>query len=184
MAEGKRDEVSIIPLKEAESSLRPMTQQTDLCLQNPSQIHREREAESNAKRSSKEHKHGCRDLSSNDLQQETCNLNQAERTNITNLGPAPLQKCVGDLCCINFGGFCRGFSWRIFSEQFFPPKMRRKHPATKSAKKSGGLKIEIRAKSVLPKSDPNKLKSQRLSLANVKSPALQKGLGLSWINVP
>ena len=23
-----------------------------------------------------------------------------------NFGPAPLQKCVGDFCCINFGGFC------------------------------------------------------------------------------
>ena len=28
-------------------------------------------------------------------------------------GPAPLQKCVGDFCCIDFGGFCRGFSWRM-----------------------------------------------------------------------
>ena len=33
-------------------------------------------------------------------------------------GPAPLQKCVGDFCCIDFGGFCRGFSWRIFLGTF------------------------------------------------------------------
>ena len=35
-----------------------------------------------------------------------------------NVGPAPLQKCVGNFCCINFGGFCRGFSWRIFLGTF------------------------------------------------------------------
>ena len=34
------------------------------------------------------------------------------------VGPAPLQKFVGDFCCINFGGFCRGFSWRIFLGTF------------------------------------------------------------------
>ena len=33
--------------------------------------------------------------------------------------------------------------------------MRRKHPAAKSAKKSGGSNIKIRKKSVLPKTDPN-----------------------------
>ena len=32
--------------------------------------------------------------------------------------PAPLQKCVGDFCSINFGGFCREFSWRIFLGTF------------------------------------------------------------------
>ena len=42
-----------------------------------------------------------------------------------------------------------GFFWALF-----PTKMRRKNPATKSAKKSGSSKIEIREKSVLPKSDP------------------------------
>ena len=71
------------------------------------------------------------------------------------LGLAPLQKCVGDFCCINFGGFCRGFCWRIFLG-IFPTKMRRKNPARKSAKKSGGPKIKICEKSVLPKTDPNK----------------------------
>ena len=40
-----------------------------------------------------------------------------------------------------------GFFWALF-----PTKMRRKNPATKSAKKSGGSKIEIRKKnSVLKK---------------------------------
>ena len=45
---------------------------------------------------------------------------------------APLQKCVGDFCCINFGGFCRGFSWRIFLGTFSPQKwgekIRRQNP--------------------------------------------------------
>ena len=40
-------------------------------------------------------------------------------------GPAPLQKCVGDFCCVNSGGFYRGFSWRIFLGTF-PTKMRKK----------------------------------------------------------
>ena len=56
-------------------------------------------------------------------------------------GP-PLQKCVGDFCCINFGGFCRGFSWRIFLGTF-SHKNEKKSPKKKSAKKS-----------VLPKTDP------------------------------
>ena len=34
------------------------------------------------------------------------------------LGLAPVQKCVGDFCCVNFGGFCRGFSWRILLGTF------------------------------------------------------------------
>ena len=34
------------------------------------------------------------------------------------VAPANLQKCVGDFCCANFGGFCRGFSWRIFLGTF------------------------------------------------------------------
>ena len=54
--------------------------------------------------------------------------------------------------------------WRIFpgifldafSGHFFPPKMRRKNPARKSAKKSGGSKIKIREKSVLPKAGPKR----------------------------
>ena len=36
----------------------------------------------------------------------------------------------------------------------FPTKMRRKNPARESAKKSGGSKIKIREKSVLPKAGP------------------------------
>ena len=51
----------------------------------------------------------------------------------------PLQKCVGDFCRINFGGFCRGFSWRIFLGTF-SHKNEEKNPARKSAKKSGGPK--------------------------------------------
>ena len=71
------------------------------------------------------------------------------------VGPAPLQKCVGDFCCINFGGFCRGFSWRIFLGTF-AHKNEEKKPATKSAKKSSGPKLKIREKSVLPWTDPKK----------------------------
>ena len=69
------------------------------------------------------------------------------------VGPAPLQKCVGDFCCAKLGGFCRGFSWRIFLGTF-PHKNEEKNPATKSMTKSGGSKIKIRAKSVLPKTEP------------------------------
>ena len=46
--------------------------------------------------------------------------------------------------------FPGGFFWVLF-----PTKMRRKNPARKSAKKSGGPKIKIREKSVLPKAGPN-----------------------------
>ena len=35
--------------------------------------------------------------------------------------------------------------------------MRRKNPARKSAKKSGGSKMKIREKSVLPKAGPNRI---------------------------
>ena len=38
------------------------------------------------------------------------------------VGLAPLQKVVGDFCRIKFGGFCRGFSWRIFLGTFSPQK--------------------------------------------------------------
>ena len=71
-----------------------------------------------------------------------------------NCWPSPsAQKCVGD--------FCYKF-WRvlppIFLEDFsghFYPQIRRKNPARKSVKKSGGPKAKIRKKSVLPKTDPN-----------------------------
>ena len=83
-----------------------------------------------------------------------------------------MQKCVGDFCCIKFGGFSRGFFWALF-----PTEMKRENPATKSAKKKpGGPKAKIRKKSVLPKTDPNyyetgktqkSLTSLRLSLRTV-----------------
>ena len=60
-----------------------------------------------------------------------------------------------DFCCINFGGFSRGFSWRIFLGTF-SHKNEEKNPARKSAKKSGGSKRKIREKSVLPKAGPNR----------------------------
>ena len=67
--------------------------------------------------------------------------------------PRPFCRNVSeDFCCTNFGGFSRGFSWFW---ALFPTKMRRTNPARKSAKKSGGPKIKIREKSVLPQPDPN-----------------------------
>ena len=47
------------------------------------------------------------------------------------LGPAHLEKCVGNFCCANFGGFCRGFCWRSLLGTFFPQKLekiRRQNP--------------------------------------------------------
>ena len=58
-----------------------------------------------------------------------------------------------DFCCINLGGFSRGFSEWIFLGTFFPHKNEEKNPARKSAEKSGGPKIKIREESVLPKTD-------------------------------
>ena len=74
----------------------------------------------------------------------------------------PLNSCPGqsaEMCWRIFvvlnledfpGDFPGGFFWALF-----PTKMRRKNPARKSAKKSGGSKIKIREKSVLPKAGPN-----------------------------
>ena len=57
-----------------------------------------------------------------------------------NLGPAPLQKCVGEFWRILPG---------IFLEDFLGTFSHKN-------KKSGGQKIKIRKKSVLPKTDPKK----------------------------
>ena len=77
------------------------------------------------------------------------------RPEIADFLPRPIcRNVLEDFCCINFGGFSRGFSWRIFLGTFFPTKMRRKNPARKSAKKSSGSKIKIREKSALPKAGP------------------------------
>ena len=35
---------------------------------------------------------------------------QLQWGSLGDVGPAPLQKGVGDFYCINFGGFCLGFS--------------------------------------------------------------------------
>ena len=69
---------------------------------------------------------------------------------LTALGLAPLQKCVGDFCCINFGGFCQGLSWWIFLGTF-PTKMRKKS----GDKIRDKIRQHICEKSVLPESDPN-----------------------------
>ena len=75
------------------------------------------------------------------------------------VSPAPLQNVSG-ICCITFGNFCQGFSWRRIFVGTFPTKMRkirrlnpRKNPAVarKSAEKSGGPKEKIREKSFCQK---------------------------------
>ena len=74
--------------------------------------------------------------------------------------PAILQKCVGGFLLYKFWRIFAGIFLEDFSGHFSPTKMRRKNPARKSAKKSGGPKIKIREKSVLPKPDPNDSKSR------------------------
>ena len=73
-----------------------------------------------------------------------------------------------------------GFSWRIFLGTF-PTKMRRKNPARKSVEKSGGPKIKIREKSVLPKTDPNILGAARegaaAEIVGLVSETCQKPVG-------
>ena len=70
------------------------------------------------------------------------------------LGPAPLQKCVGDFCCANFGGFCRGFSSRIFLEDISPQKWGEKIRQWNRRKNPAAQKWKSATKSVLPKTDP------------------------------
>ena len=53
------------------------------------------------------------------------------------------------------GDFPGGFFWALF-----PIKIRRKNPARKSAKESGGSKIKIREKSALPKAGPKKFQAR------------------------
>ena len=66
-------------------------------------------------------------------------------------GLAPLQKCVGDFCCIIFGGFCRGFSWKIFLGTF----------SHKNEEKKSGEKI--REKIRRPKNkNPRKIRSAKI----------------------
>ena len=43
------------------------------------------------------------------------------------LGPAPLQECVGDFCCVNFGGFAGDFpGGYLFFWALFPHKNEKK----------------------------------------------------------
>ena len=73
-----------------------------------------------------------------------------------NIALGNLQKCVGGFLLYKFWRIFPGIFLEDFSGLFFPTKMRRKNPARKSAKKSGGSKIKIREKSVLPKAGPKK----------------------------
>ena len=72
------------------------------------------------------------------------------------LGLAPLQKIVGDFCCIKFGGFCRGFSWRIFLGTF----------AHKNEEKKSGDKIRDKIRRLKNKNP--------LEIRSAKKPALRK----------
>ena len=65
----------------------------------------------------------------------TQRVTQREPMPFWSFGPAPLQGCVGDVCCAKFRGFCRGFSCWGFFWALLPTKMRRENPATKSASK-------------------------------------------------
>ena len=58
-----------------------------------------------------------------------------------------------DFCCINFGGFCRGFSWRIFLGTF-SHKNEEKKSGEKIREKIRRLKNKNRKKSILPKAGP------------------------------
>ena len=82
-----------------------------------------------------------------------------------------------DFCCINFedfaGDFPGGFFWALF-----PTKMRRTNPARKSAKKSGGSKIKIREKSVLPKAGPKESQSLAIFCSKEKRKAFFGGTAL------
>ena len=73
------------------------------------------------------------------------------------LGPAPLEeKCVGEFCCINFGGFCWGFSWRIFLGTSSHKKEEKKSGDKIRAKTQRPKYKNPRTKNLLPKTDPNK----------------------------
>ena len=68
----------------------------------------------------------------------------------TIVGLAPLQKIVGDFCCIKFGGFCRGFSWRIFLGTF----------SHKNEEKKSGDKIRNKIRRLKNK-NPRKIRSAK-----------------------
>ena len=59
------------------------------------------------------------------------------------------QKCAGDFCCVNFGDFAGDFPGGFFWS-FFPQNEK----SGDKKKKSGGPKMKIREKSVLPKAGP------------------------------
>ena len=81
---------------------------------------------------------------------------------------------LDDSCCIKFGEFSRGFSWRIFLGTF-SHKNEEKNPARKSAKKSGGSKIKIREKSVLPKAGPKSFQGVAKYVCAGDSPIAPQG---------
>ena len=81
---------------------------------------------------------------------------QTQNRRVLPIALGNLQKCVGGFLLYKFWRILPGIFLEDFSGHFYPQKMRRKNPAGKSAKKSGGSKIKIREKSVLPKAGPKK----------------------------
>ena len=74
-----------------------------------------------------------------------------------NIGPAPLQKCVGDFCCINYGGICQSFSSRIFLGTVnFPTENEEKKSDNKIRKKKRRPKNKIPEKFRSSKNRPQK----------------------------
>ena len=71
--------------------------------------------------------------------------------------PAILQKCVGGFLLYKFCRIIAGIFLEDFSGHFFPQKWGEKIRRENPRKKSGGSKIKIHEKSVLPKPDPKSL---------------------------
>ena len=69
------------------------------------------------------------------------------------VGLAPLQKCVGDFLWCKFWRNLPGVFLEVFYEHFFPQKWG-KWSGDDICEKSGGPRINIREKSILPKTSP------------------------------
>ena len=77
---------------------------------------------------------------------------------ITSTWPGPSAEMRRGFLLYKFWRILPGIFLEDFSEHFFPTKMRRKNPATKS----GGSKTKIREKPVLPKAVPKKTHKTKL----------------------
>ena len=67
-----------------------------------------------------------------------------------NLLPRPIcRNVLKDFCCIKFGGFSRGFSWRIFLGTF----------SHKNEERKSGEKIREKIRRLKNKKNPRKIRS-------------------------